>query len=420
VTGVHVIDAPADGNLGTGGLNLGNGSTLSLTASFTLTHAISVTGDPTFDVASGQTVSVSSVISGTGDLDKTGAGTLVLANTDTHSGATKVGVGTLTAGSDASLSSLSAFDVSGGATLDVNGHNVTIGSLADGTGGGIVTNSGIVPSSLTTGGDNSSTTFSGTIEDGTHALALIKNGSGTFTLAGNNSYSGGTTVNGGALSISADGNLGTGGLNLGGGSSLHLTASFTLAHAISVTGDPTFDVASGQTVAVSSVISGSGDLDKTGAGTLVFGSTDAYTGGTVLNTGTLDLAAAGAAGSGRISFAGTATLEIDNAALVHHVFHNIIGSFGKHDILDLTGLHFHAGATATYRKAGHHLIVHSGHITDTLTLFSPHGTLFTVANDRHGGTRIVLHQPPHAASVAADSLLLEDSAHHFGDYLWIA
>jgi hypothetical protein len=56
--------------------------------------------------------------------------------------------------------------VSTSATLDIDGHNVTIGSLADGTGAGTVTNGDTVASSLTTGGDNTDTTFSGTIQDG--------------------------------------------------------------------------------------------------------------------------------------------------------------------------------------------------------------------------------------------------------------
>jgi hypothetical protein len=37
---------------------------------------------------------------------------------------------------------------------------------------------------------------------------------------------------------------------------------------------------------------------------------------------------------------------------------------------------------ATYHNARHHLTVHSG-MTDTLTLLSPHGTHFAVANDGH-------------------------------------
>jgi hypothetical protein len=76
--------------------------------------------------------------------------------------------------------------------------------------------------------------------------------------------------------------------------------------------------------------------------------------------------------------------------LIGHVFANPIDFFSKHDVLDLAGLRFHAGATATYHKANHHLAIHSGGVTDTLTLLSPHGTHFATASDHHGGTDVFL------------------------------
>jgi len=153
-----------------------------------------------------------------------------------------------------------------------------------------------------------------------------------------------------------------------------------------------FDVSAGvtETIAAADAIAGDGGFTKTGAGTLELASTDSYTGGTILPAGTLDVAALEAAGTGKIAFAGAAKLRIENLALFHHVFGNAIVSFGKHDVLDLSGLKFHPGATATYHRAGHHLKVHSGHITDTLTLRAPHGLSFAVASDHHGGTEVML------------------------------
>ncbi len=53
---------------------------------------------------------------------------------------------------------------------------------------------------LTTGSDNTSTLFAGTISG---AGNLAKTGSGVFTLSGTNTYSGGTTVSDGTLIVTS-------------------------------------------------------------------------------------------------------------------------------------------------------------------------------------------------------------------------
>ena len=61
---------------------------------------------------------------------------------------------------------------------------------------------------LTVGGNNLSTTVTGTIEDGGSAggvgAQLIKAGTGTLTLSGTNTYTGGTTISAGTLSVNSD------------------------------------------------------------------------------------------------------------------------------------------------------------------------------------------------------------------------
>ena len=54
---------------------------------------------------------------------------------------------------------------------------------------------------LTTGGDNTSTTFAGVVKDGTSATGLTKVGTGILTLEGANTYTGETKVNEGTLIV---------------------------------------------------------------------------------------------------------------------------------------------------------------------------------------------------------------------------
>jgi autotransporter-associated beta strand protein len=206
------------------------------------------------------------------------------------------------------FSSLSIVDFSG--TSGPAGNNqVTAGSIA---GDGRYRLGG---NQLTVGSNNLSTTVNGTIEDGGtfggSGASLVKIGNGTLTLSGINTYSGGTALNGGALAVSADNNLGAaaGGLAFDGGT-LQFNAGFTTNRAITLNaGGGTFDTSAATSSALGGTISGTGGLTKTGAGALTLLSTNNYTGGTTINGGILFLGDA----THMASIVGSITNNVTNA-----------------------------------------------------------------------------------------------------------
>jgi fibronectin-binding autotransporter adhesin len=254
-------------------------------ASFTSNRNVTLNaGGGTFDT-NGNSATLGGAITGTGPLTKTGAGTLTLTAANTYSGSTAISAGTLQAGALNAFSSASAHTVASGAALDLAGFNQTIGSLA---GAGTVANTG-AGATLTTGGDNTSTTFSGVIQDGAGATSLTKVGTGTFTLSGANTYSGGTLLAAGTLRLENNQALGTGALTTT-GSVVDYAAGVTIANPIIVNSNTTqLSVTAGtatQTGAISE-LNGPRPIEKIGAGILVLTGANTYSGATTINAGTL-------------------------------------------------------------------------------------------------------------------------------------
>ena len=115
-------------------------------------------------------------------------------------GSTGSTIGGVLAFDNDSTGGTSTVQLNGNATLTLGNHNrpgVTIGSLE---GDGIAL---LAPNNLTIGTNNSSHTFSGLIADGEgfSGGSLSKVGTGTLTLTGANSYTGGTTVRSGTLML---------------------------------------------------------------------------------------------------------------------------------------------------------------------------------------------------------------------------
>lgn len=249
---------------GTGTTNLSSGSVLTLNSG---------------------TSTIGGVVSGAGGLTVAG-GTTNLNAANTYTGATTVSAGTLNLNNGAAIADAGAVVVNGG-TVEVNA-NETIGSLA-GTGGTVDLNA----NTLTTGGNNTATTYDGVI---TGSGALTKAGSGNFTITGTNTYTGITTVSDGTLTLQ-DGAaiVDAGVVELAGDGILAVDDAETIGSLAGVAGTGlTLNAGlttggNGASTTMAGNISGAGTLTKTGAGTFVLSGTNSNTGDIEVTGGILAL-----------------------------------------------------------------------------------------------------------------------------------
>ena len=139
-----------------------------------------------------QTVPIYATLTGSGAVNLTGAGTLVLLSSgNNYSGGTHVNGGTVQLGADAGLGT-GALSINSG-VVDLGGFNPSIGGLSGAPGTTVANLSGTSKSTLTVAGTGSDV-FAGTIADGpTNTTGLVVSG-GQLTLSGTNTFTGGTTV----------------------------------------------------------------------------------------------------------------------------------------------------------------------------------------------------------------------------------
>jgi autotransporter-associated beta strand protein len=271
-----------------GFITVGNGGlTGSLSGNVTFTGNTSPNGGELQFNRAG-TVAFSGNIAGPGRVTNFGTGTLLLSGTNTYSGATLVPSGGLADAASAAFSPNSFVFLNAGAFLTVN-LNETIGGLADyypGMGGNVYLAS---PATLTIGAGSS--VFSGAIAG---PGALLKTGPGTLTLAGNNTYQGGTVIDAASA------------LRLG-----HGGAAGSIAGDVTNNGALVFD--RGDTLVFNGVITGTGTVyqgvvpgENHGGttGTTILTAANNYTGGTVINSGTLVAGNNSAFGTGPLTING--------------------------------------------------------------------------------------------------------------------
>lgn len=314
------------------------------TSAVVMTNAATlVSGGTGSLLASGGTLTWSGELGGAGSLQaQAGSGAvLAISGSNSYAGSTTIsGSGVTRISGGAAITDASAVTIDNAATLELLA-NETVGSL--GGSGSMLLNGNL----LTVGGAQSGT-FSGVISG---AGGISRTGVGTLTLQGANTYSGTTVVNGGevavshasalggtaggtvvssgatldvsgnisvlgeALSLSGTGSAGQGALRNSSGNNVYgglitLAANATIS---STSGTLQLDVTSGQNVVgnFDLTIDGAGDvrindgislggggLAKSGAGSLWLSSSNAYTGTTSVQAGTLRVLDNGALGSG--------------------------------------------------------------------------------------------------------------------------
>ncbi|GAD63489.1 Ig-like domain-containing protein [Aquipseudomonas alcaligenes] len=361
------LSIAGDGNLGSGAVNLADGTVLNVSGASTIDNAITLTGNSTLD--NGNAVTLSGAISGAYDLTKTGSGTLTLSGSNSY-GATYVNAGTLSVSSDGNLGS-GAVNLAAGTTLALTGATT-------------------VDNAIVLGGDAAvsaaaNVTLSGVISG---AFTLTKAGASTLTLSGTNTY-GATTVSAGTLSGASDSNLGSGTVTLAGGSTLAVTGATTIDNAIALGGNAT--VNTGADTTLSGVISGSNNLTKSGASTLTLTGSNTFTGSTTVNAGTLSIASDANLGAGALNLANGTTLQITGSTTIDNA-------------LALTGLvTVNAGAAATLSGTigGTGSLTKTGASNLTLSGSNTNSGTTTVA----AGTLVVDGSTNSAATVASGATL---------------
>ncbi len=270
----------------------------------------------------------------TGTLTKSGTGQWTLSGANTYTGTTSVSAGTLDFATEKSLYNgttaswtTSKVLVSSGATYAFKATDTAVtGAGADFSATDINTLKGLGVTGSYIGIDtgDGNFTYSGDFGSIVAGQGLAKLGANTLTLTGTNTYTGGTIVNAGTLTVGTGGTLGSGALavnnaNVGAGTNVVLnlsTTSGTTVGSLSGTlatpssGSNTATINNGgqlltvnQTTAgtYAGVLAGTGGftLGSSSSNTLTLTGANTYTGATTINAGTLLLGTGG-------SLAGTA------------------------------------------------------------------------------------------------------------------
>ena len=227
-----------------------------------------------------------------------GTGTLTVSGGNVSSASAWIGYDSMAIISGGNWTNFGDFDVSNqsNSSLTINGGLLTVGGTLTRGASGIINLKEGGTLSIGGGGTNAKLntngnfTYNGTLIFNTintevnyfslsGSGSLIKEGSNTLTLAGNNTYTGTTTINAGTLQIG--------------------NSAFTgsISSSSNIINNAILDFKSSNNQTYGGQISGSGALNKRQGGTLILSGNNTYTGGTTIHAGTLQIGAGGTSGS---------------------------------------------------------------------------------------------------------------------------
>ncbi len=303
IGGTGRVEKSGDDALTLSGSNTYTGGTL-ISGGTLVANDVNALG--TGDITDNATLALNAVgdfdnsISGSGIVEKSGDDSLTLSGSNTYTGGTLISSGTLVA---SNVEALGTGDVTDNATLELNTSGtfdnaisgsgqvvksgdkmLTLSGANSYSGGTLISDGTLVASnveSLGTGDvTNNATLELNTGGDFTNNISgsgqVVKSGDDALSLSGANSYTGGTLISSGTLVASNVNALGSG----------------------DVTDNAVLELNTGGTF--DNAISGSGQVEKSGDGTLTLSGSNTYTGGTLISDGTLVASNVEALGSGDI------------------------------------------------------------------------------------------------------------------------
>jgi autotransporter-associated beta strand protein len=267
------------------------------------TGAVSRSGALVFNINTNKTLTIGGAIGGASNVNfYAGAGgTLELAGANTLTGYFNVDGGNLKLSNVNALqnANFNPYGASASVEFGVAGaNNYQIGMLVSSK----AINLGV--NSISVGSNNESNTYSG-ILSGTGGV--IKSGSGTWTLSGNNTYTGATTISTGTLTVSGGSAIAnTSAVSVASGAVFNLAASEAVgsiagAGSVMLNSNTLTAGADNTSKTFSGLMIGTGGFTKSGSGTLTLSGNNTYTGATTISMGTILISSTGLLGGGSYS-----------------------------------------------------------------------------------------------------------------------